>query len=57
LTVGIAFACGRPSELSEKRHHHVVDQVRSWDERDAAVAAAWAAPGVKSVDDLLTVAY
>jgi osmotically-inducible protein OsmY len=32
-------------------------QVRSWDERDAAVAAAWAAPGVKSVDDLLTVAY
>ena len=32
-------------------------QVRSWDERDAAVAAAWAAPGVKSVDDLLTIAY
>jgi osmotically-inducible protein OsmY len=32
-------------------------QVRSWDERNAAVAAAWAAPGVKSVDDLLTVAY
>jgi osmotically-inducible protein OsmY len=31
--------------------------VRSWDERDAAVAAAWAAPGVKVVDDLLTVAY
>jgi osmotically-inducible protein OsmY len=32
-------------------------RVRSWDEHDAAVAAAWAAPGVKSVDDLLTVAY
>jgi osmotically-inducible protein OsmY len=32
-------------------------QVRSWDEHDAAVAAAWAAPGVKSVDDLLTIAY
>jgi osmotically-inducible protein OsmY len=32
-------------------------QVRSWDEHDDAVAAAWAAPGVKSVDDLLTVAY
>jgi osmotically-inducible protein OsmY len=31
--------------------------VRSWDERDAAVTAAWAAPGVKVVDDLLTVAY
>jgi osmotically-inducible protein OsmY len=31
--------------------------VSSWDERDAAVAAAWAAPGVKVVDDLLTVAY
>jgi osmotically-inducible protein OsmY len=31
--------------------------VRSWDERDAAVAAAWAAPGVKVVDDLLTVTY
>jgi osmotically-inducible protein OsmY len=31
--------------------------VRSWDERDAAVAAAWAAPGVKVVDDLLPVAY
>ncbi|MCW2677812.1 MAG: transport-associated protein [Modestobacter sp.] len=32
-------------------------QVRSWDEHDAAVAAAWAAPGVKSLDDLLTIAY
>jgi osmotically-inducible protein OsmY len=32
-------------------------QVRSWDEHDAAVAAAWAAPGVKSVADLLTVTY
>jgi osmotically-inducible protein OsmY len=31
--------------------------VHSWDERDAAVTAAWAAPGVKVVDDLLTVAY
>jgi osmotically-inducible protein OsmY len=32
-------------------------QVGSWDEHDDAIAAAWAAPGVKSVDDLLTVAY
>jgi osmotically-inducible protein OsmY len=32
-------------------------QVRSWDEHDTAVAAAWAAPGVMSVDDLLTIAY
>lgn len=31
--------------------------VHSWSERDAAVAAAWAAPGVSLVDDLLTVAY
>jgi osmotically-inducible protein OsmY len=31
--------------------------VGSWNERDAAVAAAWAAPGVQVVDDLLTVAY
>jgi osmotically-inducible protein OsmY len=32
-------------------------QVLSWPERDAAVAAAWAAPGVSSVDDRLTVSY
>jgi osmotically-inducible protein OsmY len=32
-------------------------RVRSWDEHDSAVAAAWAAPGVKTVDDLLTVTY
>jgi osmotically-inducible protein OsmY len=32
-------------------------QVSSWDEHDAAVAAAWAGPGVKAVDDLVTVAY
>src|SRR4051812_28803531 len=32
-------------------------QVRSWDEHDAALTAAWAGPGVKAVDDLLTVAY
>jgi osmotically-inducible protein OsmY len=32
-------------------------QVRSWDEHDAAIAAAWAGPGVKAVDDLLIVAY
>jgi len=31
--------------------------VHSWSERDAAVAAAWAAPGVTAVDDLLTVTY
>jgi osmotically-inducible protein OsmY len=31
--------------------------VHSWSERDAAVAAAWAAPGVTSVDDRLTVRY
>jgi osmotically-inducible protein OsmY len=31
--------------------------VDSWAEHDAAVAAAWAAPGVRNVDDRLTVAY
>jgi osmotically-inducible protein OsmY len=31
--------------------------VHSWSERDAAVATAWAAPGVSFVDDLLTVTY
>jgi osmotically-inducible protein OsmY len=31
--------------------------VRSWSERDAAIAAAWAAPGVTTVNDGLTVTY
>jgi osmotically-inducible protein OsmY len=31
--------------------------VRSWSEHDAALAAAWAAPGVTTVDDRLTVSY
>ncbi|MDA0159896.1 BON domain-containing protein [Solirubrobacter ginsenosidimutans] len=31
--------------------------VRSWAEHDAAVGAAWAAPGVKSVHDDLLIAY
>jgi osmotically-inducible protein OsmY len=31
--------------------------VRSWSERDDAVATAWASPGVRDVKDLLTVAY
>jgi osmotically-inducible protein OsmY len=31
--------------------------VRSWAEHDAALEAAWAAPGVNSVDDRLSVAY
>jgi osmotically-inducible protein OsmY len=32
-------------------------RVRSWAERDAAVAAAWAAPGVRDVDDRIEVTY
>ena len=32
-------------------------RVRSWAERDAAVGAAWAAPGVLEVEDDLMVAY
>jgi osmotically-inducible protein OsmY len=31
--------------------------VRSWSERDAAVAAAWSAPGVSNVDDRLRFYY
>jgi osmotically-inducible protein OsmY len=31
--------------------------VSSWDERDAAVAAAWAAPGVAAVKDQIVVEY
>jgi osmotically-inducible protein OsmY len=31
--------------------------VRSWSERDAAVSAAWSAPGVLTVDDRLRVYY
>jgi len=31
--------------------------VRSWAEHDAAVAAAWAAPGVTAVDDRLSIFY
>ena len=32
-------------------------EVHSWSEHDAALAAAWAAPGIKAVDDQLTVTY
>lgn len=31
--------------------------VRSWSEYDAAIAAAWSAPGVINVDDRLSIAY
>ena len=31
--------------------------VRSWEELESAVAAAWAAPGVHEVDNQLTVAF
>jgi osmotically-inducible protein OsmY len=31
--------------------------VGSWSEHDDAIAAAWAAPGVRAVDDRITVAY
>ena len=46
--------------LSVKTHGNVVmlsGAVSSWDERDAAVAAAWAAPGVAAVEDRIVVEY
>jgi osmotically-inducible protein OsmY len=42
---------------SEKGIVTLTGTVRSWAERDAAVAAAWAAPGVTDVRDRLTVSY
>jgi len=35
----------------------VTGSVSSWAEHDAAIAAAWAAPGVTNVDDQITVEY
>jgi osmotically-inducible protein OsmY len=35
----------------------VTGTVSSWSEHDAAIAAAWAAPGVTNVDDYVTVDY
>jgi osmotically-inducible protein OsmY len=35
----------------------LIGTVRSWPEHDAAVAAAWGAPGVSTVDDRITVLY
>jgi osmotically-inducible protein OsmY len=46
--------------LSVRTHGNVVTlggAVSSWDERDAAVAAAWAAPGVAAVEDRIVVEY
>jgi osmotically-inducible protein OsmY len=46
--------------LSVKKHGNVVTlagAVSSWNERDAAVAAAWAAPGVAAVEDRIVVEY
>jgi osmotically-inducible protein OsmY len=46
--------------LSVKTHGNLVTlggAVSSWDERDAAVAAAWAAPGVAGVEERIVVEY
>jgi osmotically-inducible protein OsmY len=46
--------------LSVKTHGNLVTlggAVSSWDERVAAVAAAWAAPGVAAVEDRIVVEY
>jgi osmotically-inducible protein OsmY len=47
-------------DLSVDTHNGTVavtGSVSSWSEHDAAIAAAWAAPGVTSVDDYITVDY
>jgi osmotically-inducible protein OsmY len=46
--------------LSVRTHGNMVilsGAVSSWDERDAAVTAAWAAPGVAAVEDRIVVEY
>jgi osmotically-inducible protein OsmY len=47
-------------EISVETYHGTVTlsgSVRSWAEHDAAVGAAWAAPGVSTVEDQLLVSY
>jgi osmotically-inducible protein OsmY len=47
-------------DLSVDTHNGTVavtGSVTSWSEHDAAIAAAWAAPGVTNVDDYITVDY
>jgi len=47
-------------DLSVDTHNGTVavtGSVNSWSEHDAAIAAAWAAPGVTNVDDYITVDY
>ena len=47
-------------DLSVDTHNGTVavtGSVSSWSEHDAAIAAAWAAPGVTNVDDYVTVDY
>jgi len=47
-------------DLSVDTHNGTVavtGSVSSWSEHDAAIAAAWAAPGVTNVDDYITVDY
>jgi osmotically-inducible protein OsmY len=47
-------------DLSVDTHDGIVavtGTVSSWSEHDAAIAAAWAAPGVTNVDDYVTVDY
>jgi hypothetical protein len=48
--------CQRPDEPGQLDEQGA-DQVRWWAERDAAVAAAWAAPGTVDVVDDLSIFY
>jgi len=50
-------AAGVHIESADNGTVKLTGRVRSWAEHDAAVDAAWAAPGVLEVDDYLLVAY
>lgn len=61
----IEAALERQAELESDKIHVTVDgdkvkldgKVRAWFERDIIERAAWAAPGVRSVDDRVTVSF
>ena len=52
-----ALDAGKLEVSTEAGTVTVRGQVRSWTEHDDALAAAWAAPGVKQVRDCMVVGY